>query len=97
MSNYTEILDKVKASFSEAGREITAKTGKAAEMVKLRTRISTCDEVIEKTYAEIGRLYYKQHAGDPSSEYSKQLTAIKNALEGKEKLEAELKELKASK
>ena len=65
-----------------------------AELASLKSQIHTCEEVMKKNYQEIGKIYYDNFANSAEELFVKQVTAIRNAQEGKEALEAKIKEIK---
>lgn len=71
--------------------------GKAKELTSvasLKSQISTCEEVIKKNYAEIGRLYYENFGENPEELFAKQCKAIGNAKQGVKELEQRIRDIK---
>lgn len=48
----------------EKGKEAADKAKDLAEIAALKTQIATNESVIKKSYTEIGKVYYEQHALD---------------------------------
>ncbi len=70
--------------------DLLDKLRKAVKVLRIKGQISTCEEVINKNYAEIGKLYYEQYGVTPEVIFEKQCRAIKNAENGKKELEKKL-------
>ncbi|MCR5425932.1 MAG: hypothetical protein K6E81_03790 [Lachnospiraceae bacterium] len=86
-----EIFEEISGQIYSAGKAIAEKAGKLSGIAKLKSEISTCDEVLKKNYIEIGRKYYEAHREEEEDPYDKQLKAITHALAAKAKLEEDLK------
>lgn len=89
-----DIFDKVGDVIAEAGEKIAGKAKEAAELVSLKSQITTCEEVIRKNYAEIGKLYYEKYRENPNELFEKQCRAIGNAQDGVAKLRERIDEIK---
>ena len=89
-----DILNKLGDTISEKGREVADKAKETAEIVHLKSRISTCEDVIKKNYMEIGKLYFEKYGEEPSEEFEKYCNAIKNYKKGVNELQDEIKALK---
>ena len=90
-----EFIEKIGSMISEKGKEAVDKTKLMAEIMSLRSQISTCEEVIKKNYLEIGKLYYEEYGETPDAPFEKQREAIKNARNGMSELQAKIDVLKS--
>lgn len=89
-----DFLDKLGETVSAKGREAADKVKDAAEILRLKAQISTCEEVIQKNYLEIGKLYYEQYGEAPDALFQKQCRAIGNAQNGMRELHKKMDEKK---
>ncbi len=89
-----EFFDKLGEAITEKGGKIADKARETAEIVGLKNQISTCEEVIKKNYAEIGKLYYEKHHDEPEELFGKQCRAIENAQNGIAELRKKIDEIK---
>lgn len=89
-----DFLEKIGDSVSEKGREAAIKAKELAQIARLKSQISTCEEVIRKNYMEIGKLYFEQYGDMPEAPFEKQCRAIRNAKRGVEDLQEQIKEVK---
>ncbi|MCM1088033.1 MAG: hypothetical protein NC419_07735 [Muribaculaceae bacterium] len=89
-----EFVTKVSDTLSAKGKEVSDKAKELAEIANLRSQIRTCEEVVKKNYADIGKRYYEMHGSEPEEEYEEQCRAIQNAQKGIEELEERIREVK---
>lgn len=89
-----EFFEKVGETITAKGKDVADKAKDFAEIASLRSQISTCEEVMKKNYLEIGKLYYEQFKEAEVNDFAEQITAISNAKNGVEALEAKIKEIK---
>lgn len=89
-----EFIEKMGGAISAKGREAADKARELAETAKLKSRISTCEEVIKKNYLEIGRLYFEMYGDRPEATFEKQCRNIANARKGVQELQAKIDERK---
>lgn len=89
-----DFINKVEKAVTAKGQVLAGKAKEVAEIASLKSQIGTCEEVIKKNYAEIGRLYYENFGEDPAEPFLKQCRAIKNAKRGAEELEQKIKDIK---
>lgn len=89
-----DLINKVEKTVTAKGRVLADKAKEAAEIASLKSQIGTCEEVIKKNYAEIGRLYFETYGEDPQEPFSKQCRAIQNAKKGVQELEQKIKDIK---
>ncbi len=89
-----DFFEKIGDTINMRGREVADKAKDMAEIAKLKSQISTCEEVIKKNYIEIGKLYYEQYADMEDAPFEKQCKAIKNAKKGVEELQQKIQGIK---
>lgn len=89
-----EFFEKLGDSISTKGKVVADKAKDKAEILSLKSQISTCEEVIKKNYLEIGRLFYEQYGDDKDAPFEKQRSAIKNARIGVKELQAKIDYMK---
>ncbi|MED9905084.1 MAG: hypothetical protein UFG06_13025 [Lachnospiraceae bacterium] len=89
-----DFFNKVEETITVKGQMVVDKAKEMAEIASLKSQISTCEEVIKKNYAEIGKIYYDNFGDCPEELFAKQCRAIKNAQAGVKDLEAKIKEIK---
>lgn len=89
-----DFINKVEKTVTAKGQMLMDKAKEAAEIASLKGQISTCEEIIKKNYAEIGRLYYENFGEEPQELFAKQCRAIQNAKKGAEELEQKIKDIK---
>lgn len=89
-----DFINKVEKTVTAKGQVLVDKAKEAAEIASLRSQIGTCEEVIKKNYAEIGRLYYETFGEEAEEPFLKNCRAIKNAKRGVEELEQKIKDIK---
>lgn len=91
MSSY-EITEKT----SKVMNKLFKKGRKAKEIFDIKSEISTCESVINRSYAAIGRKYYAMFAeGGFDPEFEKQMKDIKNAMKAIKDLEEKIDDIKA--
>lgn len=91
---YMDYIKKFGNTITEHGKAAADKAKEMADVVGLKSQIASCEDVIKKNYAEIGRMYYEQHMDDADAEFEKQCTAITNAKKGIEDLQKKIREVK---
>lgn len=89
-----EFFEKLGEAITAKGQETADKAKKLAEIAGLKSRISTCEEVIRNNYLEIGRLFVEQYGGEEEAPFEKQRRAINNAQLAVKELEAQIRKLK---
>lgn len=89
-----DFLNKVEETITTTGKVVADKAKEMAEIASLKSQIGTCEDVIKKNYAEIGRMYYEKFGECPDELFAKQCRAIKNAQNGVSELEKKIKDKK---
>ena len=89
-----DFINKVEETITAKGQVVVDKAKEIAEVASLKSQIATCEEVIKKNYAQIGKLYFETYGEEPEEAFAKQCRAIKNARTGIQELEEKIKEIK---
>lgn len=89
-----DFINKVEETITTKGQVVVDKAKEMAEIASLKSQIGTCEDVIKKNYAEIGKLYYENFGNCAEELFAKQCRAIRNAQAGVADLEAKIKEIK---
>lgn len=89
-----DFFGKLGDTISAKGREVADKAKDTAEVMRLKSQISTCEEVIKKNYQEIGKLYFEQYGEEPQELFETQCSAVRNAQRGIKELQEKIDELK---
>jgi hypothetical protein len=92
--NDMDFFEKTVDAISETGKQVYGKAKDATTIVKYRNQIGTCEDVIKKNYAEIGRKYYEEHGNEAEPEFDEACRNIRNAQQGITDLEEKIKEVK---
>lgn len=89
-----DFINKVEETITTKGQRVVDKAKEMAEVASLKSQIGTCEEVIKKNYAEIGRLYCEKYGDNPEELFEKQCRAVKNAQNGVQDLEQKIRQIK---
>lgn len=89
-----DFINKVEETITAKGQMVADKAKEIAEVASLKSQIGTCEEIIKKNYAEIGRIYYENFGDNPEEIFAKQCRAIKNAQTGIHDLEKKIRDIK---
>ncbi len=89
-----DFFNKVEETITTKSQVLVDKAKELAEIASLKSQIGTCEEVIKKNYAEIGRIYYEYYGLNPEEQFAKQCRSIKNAREGIMDLEQKIRDIK---
>jgi len=90
-------FDKVGETISSKTTMVANKAKEIAEVTSLNGQISTCEDIIQKTYVTLGKAYYEANKDNAEDEYAEQCIAIKDALAGVEKLKDQIRTIKGIK
>ena len=63
-------FDAIMSKVSEVAQSGVAKAKDLAEIAKLKVSSASEKDAIRKAYAEMGKLYFAQHADDPDPEFA---------------------------
>lgn len=91
-----DFFDKVGETVVNTGKVISDKAKEMAAIANLKSQVNTCEEVIKKNYAEIGKRYYANNALDPEPEYEHQIKIIRNAQKTIDDLQKQIDSLKGT-
>ena len=69
-------FDKLGETLSSKGRDVAKKAKELAEISSLNGQINTKEEMMRRTYEEIGKAYYEANKDDDSNLYAKQCKQI---------------------
>ncbi|MCR4960608.1 MAG: hypothetical protein K6A74_04075 [Lachnospiraceae bacterium] len=91
-------------NFNDLTEKLTDLTGKliskgknTADILSIKGEISTCDNVINRSYAALGRKYYEMYMeGGYDEAFAKQFNDIRNAKKAKKELEEKLEDARAN-
>lgn len=89
-----DIVDKITDTITARSKEVSEKAKEAAEIMRLRDQIRTCEEVIRKNYLAIGKQFMQEYGDSADAPFEKQRTAIRNAQKGVEELQAQINTIK---
>lgn len=89
-----DVFRQMEVALTAAGQDVVGKAKEVSAVAGLKSQIGTCEEVIKKNYAEIGRLYYENFGNNPEELFAKQCRAITNAKEGVKDLEQKIRTIK---
>ncbi len=57
-------FDAIGATLSNMGSNVSSKTKTVVEVSNINGQIKACEDQLNRTYLEIGKLYYEQHKND---------------------------------
>lgn len=63
-----DFFDKLGATLSSAGKDVSQKAKDLSGTAKLNLDIKAKEDLIQKQYTELGRIYYAAHKDDPAAE-----------------------------
>lgn len=89
-----DLIEKIGGTIVGKGKEAADKARELAELAGLKSRVSTCEEVLKKNYEEIGRLYCEKYGEMPHALFEKQCKAVRNAKSGIKELQERIREIK---
>lgn len=89
-----DFFNKVEETITNKGQAVVDKAKEMAEIASLKSQIATCEDVIKKNYAQIGKLYFEKYGEEPEEAFAKECRAIENAKAGRKELEEKIKEIK---
>lgn len=89
-----DFFEKAVDTITNTGKQVGGKAKDMTTIAKYRNQIGTCEEVIRKNYAAIGKKYYEEHGTEAEPEFDEACRNIKNAEQGITDLEEKIKEVK---
>lgn len=90
-----DILENAKQLAKGTGELVSRKAAQVKEVLLLKSRVDTCEEMLEKYYQELGKLYFETHGREPEEIFAKTCRNITNAKRGRDELSEVLKEAEA--
>lgn len=87
-------MDEVMHTAVSVKNKSVEKAGQLKEVMLLKSRVDTCDEVINKSYMELGKKYFELYGEEAEEAFAKYCRDIKNAQRGKEEIGQQLAEAK---
>ena len=87
-------FEELKTLILGKGKLAADKAKETAEMVNLKAKIAANKESMKKFYVEIGKKYFEAHKADLLSDYSEEMSKLKEFEEKNAELEKKLEELK---
>ena len=88
-------LGNVAGKTRDFAEKAADKAKDVTKLAKLNLELNSAKEALEKTYAEIGRLYYDTRKNDPDSFFVQLCEEVTSSNENIARLQIELDELKA--
>lgn len=89
-----DFFDKLGETITAKSKDVAKKAKEIAEVVNLNSKISTQEEIIKKTYLEIGQKYYEKYKDDISNEFSLSCEIITDSLTEIAKIKSEIQAIK---
>lgn len=91
--DFLQVVIDIVESFFTATKK---KTKDTKDIFELKSEIKTCEGLINRSYASIGRKYYEAHKDDENQTYEKEMKEIKNASDAIVELKAQIEDIKNS-
>jgi RNA polymerase subunit RPABC4/transcription elongation factor Spt4 len=88
------IFDKLGETISTKSKIVAKKAKEFAEVTSLNTQISTEEDIINKTYTEIGKLYFEQNKDHEEDPFLPQFHSIFDAQGHIEQLRQQIEKIK---
>lgn len=89
-------FDEISKTLAGKSKEAAQKAKDVAEVLQLKTQISSEKGKVKELYASIGALYFKKHREDAEDEYQLFFPEIETTLAHIAELEAKVRELDGS-
>ncbi|MBQ7934538.1 MAG: hypothetical protein IJ327_07135 [Lachnospiraceae bacterium] len=90
-----DILENAKQLAKGTGELVSRKAAQVKEVLLLKSRVDTCEELLQKNYLELGKLYYEIHGAEAEEPFQKACRNISNARRGVVELSESLKQAEA--
>lgn len=87
-------FNKMGEALSNKSKDVVKKAKEMAEIVSLNGQINSQEEIINKTYIEIGKSYYELHKEEADNIYAPQFEIISNAFSKIEELKVDISNIK---
>lgn len=92
-----DFFEKLGETISTKSKDVAKKAKEVAEVVSLNAKISTQEDIIKKTYAQIGQKYYEKYKEDSFNEFGAEFDIINHAMEEIQHLQDEIQTIKNTK
>ena len=89
-------FDKVGATLSNFGNDVSSKTKAMMEVSNLSGQLKNCEDSLKAYYEEIGRAYYEKYKNDPNAEFADKMSHVKEAEEAIDHLESAIRHAKGT-
>lgn len=89
-----DFFDKLGETITSKSKDVAKKAKEMAEVVSLNSKISAQEEVIKKTYADIGQKYYEKYNLNYTNEFVLECETITKAMDEIEQIKREIQALK---
>lgn len=90
-------FDKMGETISSKSKDLAKKAKDMAEISSLNGQISSQEELINRTYLEMGKMYYDTNKEAPDANYAEKCITITTALERCEQLKKDIQMIKGTK
>lgn len=87
-------FDKVGETISTKSKDVVKKAKDLAEISSLNGQVNTQEEVINKAFIELGRIYYEEHKDVIDDVHATQINIVKATLDRIQQLKAEINTIK---
>lgn len=91
-----EFFDKLGATLSTAGRDVSQKAKDLSGTAKLNLDIKAKEDEIQKQYTELGKLYYAAHKNDAAAEGINYINSIRTAEQEIARMREEILKIKGA-
>ncbi len=89
-------FDDITGKISDVSAKAISKGKAAKEVVTLKAELNTCEDMIKRSYLNIGRKFYELNAGkEVDPEFEKSMKEIENAKKAIEELNIKIADIKA--
>lgn len=90
-------LDEISKTLTDKGREAAQKAKEVAEILQMKSQVSSEKSKVRDLYALIGKTYYKQHQGEVEESFAETFKEIDHVLANVAELEEKIRQLEGSK
>ncbi len=92
-----DFFEKVGEKVYTTGKNISEKAKEMAAVADLKSQMNTCNTVIKKNYAQIGKIYYANNALNPEPEYEELIQEIRTTQKKIDELQKKIDFVKDNK
>jgi len=87
-------LDQLAGNFNKVRKDLTGKTQKLSEIVKLNSKINDANALIKSTFAAIGETYFEKYGTDETNEFADQFKIVSETRAAIAEYKAEIMKIK---